>query len=862
MKNKIQMVDDDQVENVGIMSGFMDDLEGLLEELSAEEMEGMEEGDEADIARTMGRSPDSPEILMNNLRGDIRSIDARREELSDLVGFREAEETPEGVLALLQPVLAQQQAAPPMPMPMPPQGMPPQGMPPQGMPPQQLAAGGPVGYADGGAPVSQLFGNADAQARAEAQAMAGLLGIEAQAAAEARAAQTPEYQQAMIDAQAMLDAQNRAQQGTSMPPIGAREAMPEPPQGTPVYEPMPPMYDPEAMPISPDDAAIRDLLLQQGRQVAPPVAGPATEGIGSLAPPVAPVNGINDEGIMRRMQEEQLRRMEEEQLRRMEEERMPRPPYDPRMPRPPYDPRMPKPPYDPRMPMPPYDPRMPMPPYDPRTGGVGKPIYDVPQLPLTDIGYDPMPKMYDPMPISPAGFPTPPPVMPVGTPVDQRPMFAPQRMPAFSPPPDSGVGALFAPTNAPRFMADGGMVQNFQDGSDAAGVTPSGTYSPETIAEAVRRLQERMGQQPEAVPTLKAGMDEALPMYQELLGSDPSNTQAQMLFDIGQAALGYAGNVGPDGQPLRGSAAARLAGATRELPGRIGARAAGMAKEEQALRMAALQAAQGERSAAQARNAALYDQQSELYKDIATREPAARMLMPEEVTAMGLDSEAGAWGIDGEGKPFLAGGRTPASLVDMGENTLEKVGVTALAEGLTNQYNAALNATGNIRKIDETITLLQNSDADTGFGAEFRQSIRKAQSLYSEDPELLKTLTDTELLNSALGQNVFGAINSLGIGARGIDTPAEREFLREVLAGRISLTKDALLEMARIRRRAEENNIMRWNDTLQSGRADSLIEVSRGMMPDTPLTIPVDPITGEKDTGSSVSSRVNKLLGR
>jgi hypothetical protein len=126
MKNKIQMVDDDQVENVGIMSGFMDDLEGLLEELSAEEMEGMEEGDEADMARTMKRSPDSPEILMNNLRGDMRSIDARREELSDLVGFREAEETPEGVLALLQPILGQQAA------PMPPQGMP--AMPPQGMP--------------------------------------------------------------------------------------------------------------------------------------------------------------------------------------------------------------------------------------------------------------------------------------------------------------------------------------------------------------------------------------------------------------------------------------------------------------------------------------------------------------------------------------------------------------------------------------------------------------------------------------------------------------------------------------------------------------------------------------------------------
>jgi hypothetical protein len=136
------------------------------------------------------------------------------------------------------------------------------------------------------------------------------------------------------------------------------------------------------MPISPDDAAIRDLLLQQGREVAPPVPGPATGGIGSLAPPVAPVGGINDEGIMRRMQEEQQRRMmEEEQQRRMMEEQQRRMMEEQqrRM----MEERMPMPPYDPRMPMPPYDPRMPMPPYDPRTGGVGKPIDDLPQLPPT-----------------------------------------------------------------------------------------------------------------------------------------------------------------------------------------------------------------------------------------------------------------------------------------------------------------------------------------------------------------------------------------------------------------------------------------------------------------------------------------------
>jgi hypothetical protein len=337
MKEKLQMVDDDQVENVGIMSGFMDEIDELLEEISGEEQE---EGDDADMARMMARTPDSPEILMNNLRGDMRSIDARREELADLVGFREAEETPEGVLALLQPILAQQAApAPPMPAPMP-----------QGMPPQ----------------------------------MAGMA-----------------------------------------PP------------------PMP--------------------------------AGPA-----------------------------------------------------------------------------------------PAMAGIG------------------------------------------GLPMDQGP--------------------------APMAMANGGMVQYFQDGSEEEGVTPnSGAYPPEEIAAAIARYRQIMNQQPETVPDLRAGVDQNLALYQDILGSDPKDTQAQMLFDIGQAALGYAGNVGPDGQPLRGSAAARLAGATRELPGRIGQRAAGMSKEAQALKMAALQAAEAQRSAAQERNVKLAERQADMYKDIITSKPAKLSAYEEKI---------------------------------------------------------------------------------------------------------------------------------------------------------------------------------------------------------------------------------------
>ena len=120
--------------NSGIMAGFEDDME----------MEG-----EEDEMLPMARTPQNPEILMNNLRGDMRSVDARYQELADMVGEQAAQDTPPQVLALLQEHMAmmqqpqggigglpqgQQMAPPGMPPPGGPQGMPP-GMPPQGMPP-------------------------------------------------------------------------------------------------------------------------------------------------------------------------------------------------------------------------------------------------------------------------------------------------------------------------------------------------------------------------------------------------------------------------------------------------------------------------------------------------------------------------------------------------------------------------------------------------------------------------------------------------------------------------------------------------------------------------------------------------------
>jgi len=113
------------VRNSGIMAGFEDD----------EMLEPPEQNEMPQMART----PQNPEILMNNMRGDMRSVDARYQELAQMVGDQAAQETPPEVLAMLQMQFGQQQGG---------IGALPQGA--EMMPPP-MEGGAPMG-APGGAP--------------------------------------------------------------------------------------------------------------------------------------------------------------------------------------------------------------------------------------------------------------------------------------------------------------------------------------------------------------------------------------------------------------------------------------------------------------------------------------------------------------------------------------------------------------------------------------------------------------------------------------------------------------------------------------------------------------------------------------
>jgi hypothetical protein len=574
---KMQVVEDDEVENVGIMSGFMEDIEALMEEIAQQEMGG---GDDEDMAKILDRSPGSTEVLMNNLRGDYRSIDARREELADMVGYNAAAQTPDEVLAMLQPVLAQQGIAA-LPM--------------------------------GGADVGAL-------------------------------------------------------------PMDAMTGMPggQPPMDPAMMGGMPPM-DPAMM-----DPAMMDPAMMGGM---PP------QGIESL-------------------------------------------------------------------------------------------------------------------------------------PMDQ--------------------GAM-----PPMQMARGGVVQHFRDGSDAEGVTsendrgrrlpPSLTaqqYIEDLLAPSVSRPR----------PEIMARTRELTPNYEELLGvSDKGSTRAQMLFDIAQTALGYAANVGPDGQPLRGSAAARLAGATRALPGQIGARATQAKEDETRARLAAMQQAQSEISAAEASDLSREEARQKLLLEYAKQgsDKSARLLTAEELASPQYSrlDPALPWMIDESGKPSIAGGRPGAPLVNVGagETVIDKM----LAEKAVSTLDNAETSVRNIPKLDDTLALLQTEDINLGFGAEFRTNVDRVAKFLLNSEKTGNRVSNTELLDAMLGSDVFPYIQSLGIGARGLDTPAEREFLRKVMTGSISLDKDTLIKMTLIRKNLLVREVETFNRLLEEGQLKILESAyERGGATLSPIALP------------------------
>jgi hypothetical protein len=154
-------------------------------------------------------------------------------------------------------------------------------------------------------------------------------------------------------------------------------------------------------------------------------------------------------------------------------------------------------------------------------------------------------------------------------------------------------------------------------------------------------------------------------------------------------------------------------------------------------------------------------------------------------------------------------------------------------------YNAAASASEALNKAYETQTLLASGQPSTGAFAELTNDVNRVKQVVTGRKD--KSVSDTEVLDALLGSEVFSQIQALGIGARGLDTPAEREYLRKVIAGTITLDSVTLKRMTDMRVNVMERAIKRYNKRVESGELDRFFRDSG--VPKQPISMPERPST-------------------
>ena len=167
-----------------------------------------------------------------------------------------------------------------------------------------------------------------------------------------------------------------------------------------------------------------------------------------------------------------------------------------------------------------------------------------------------------------------------------------------------------------------------------------------------------------------------------------------------------------------------------------------------------------------------------------------------------------------------------------------------------------------LAKLDEPMFLGRFSEAKTEL-AKVLQGMGVDSSDQNAFGEWLQTGNNTLEMRALLGQQVFQAIGELGIGARGLDTPAERQFLIEVMAGQPGQTKGFLQALLKDRMSKQESIIKRYNNALGEGRLDRFSRLAR--RPLSPIDISMFEDAGQPTiqgvSNEEVAAAIQRNLG-
>ena len=148
---------------------------------------------------------------------------------------------------------------------------------------------------------------------------------------------------------------------------------------------------------------------------------------------------------------------------------------------------------------------------------------------------------------------------------------------------------------------------------------------------------------------------------------------------------------------------------------------------------------------------------------------------------------------------------------------VQKGGSNATVEYLNKTRERAVSAFENLPRVKAAFNLI--SEAQVGALSQPLTQINKIRTRLSSNPEMaaqLSKVTSTEELQALLGADVFPLIGLLGIGARGLDTPAERDFLISVFTGSGNMERSTLKALTERRLRVSVDSISKYNKALDS----------------------------------------------
>lgn len=138
---------------------------------------------------------------------------------------------------------------------------------------------------------------------------------------------------------------------------------------------------------------------------------------------------------------------------------------------------------------------------------------------------------------------------------------------------------------------------------------------------------------------------------------------------------------------------------------------------------------------------------------------------------------------------------TPQTTINMGDNAAateraKDIEARRAARGMKILEDAEAAMPG-IEKLERGIDIIDNLDPNTGVFQPVTQLRDKVLAAFG-NKNAMEQASATELLNAMQGSQVFELFSDLGLGARGLDTPAERDFMLDVLSGRVTMTPKSI----------------------------------------------------------------------